>query len=72
MRSSCVALSKTERVHDEDREIERANVKMKKILAVVVVSAGMAAMGVISAPLTNGDACRVVTNRTCGDCPRAR
>ena len=53
MLSSCVALSKTERVRDEDCEKVRANVKMRKLLAVVVLFAGIAAMcaGATSRPV---------------------
>ena len=43
---------------------------MRKLIAVVVVSAGMAAMGEVHEPLTNGLSCHVVTKVTCGDCPR--
>ena len=37
---------------------------MRKLIAVVVVSAGMAAMGEVHEPLTNGLSCHVVTNDT--------
>ena len=46
-------MSKTERVRDEDCEKVRANVKMRKLLAVVVLFAGIAAMcaGATSRPV---------------------